>query len=413
MQPKCLQCVRCGATFPPSPRASLCPNCRDIDHPGILDLVYEGPAKTQAQKAAIQHPDRSKGIWAYEELLPVQPGTARVTLGEGHTPLIHAPALAAEIGLESLWIKNETQNPTGSFKDRIAVMVVAKALEAGAKKMVLVSSGNMAASLAAYGALAGLETVAIVSPSVSRERCIQIALFGGRVIRVKGTSSDRLSLCLAAADHFGWYNANSPYNPYGPHGAKTISYELHQQGGPRGFDWIFSSVGFGCNFVGNWKGFEDLLGLGLINKLPRLAAVQAEGSPSLVQAFEMGLSEAVPGPQDTIAGGISQVITPNSVLALKALRASDGAAVTVKDEEMLAAILVLARKTGIYAEPAGAAALAGLRKMVREGRVKKQERVAVLISGSGLKDPLSASLLAQSEFPQVGSSLTELEKVET
>ena len=412
MLPKYLQCVRCAATFPPFPLSTLCPNCRDINHPGILDLVYDRVAEPQILKEAIQHPEKSKGIWAYEKLLPVQPGAARVTLGEGHTPLIHAPALAHEIGLESLWIKNETLNPTGSFKDRIAVMVVAKALEAGAKKMVLVSSGNMAASLAAYGAMAGLETVAIVSPLVSRERCIQIALFGGRVIRVNGTSSDRLSLCLAAADHFGWYNANSPYNPYGPHGAKTVSYELFSQSGGQEFDWLFSAVGFGCNFVGNWKGFEDLTALGLIQRLPRLAAVQAEGSPSLVRAFEKGLPEAVPGPQNTIAGGISQVATPNSVLALKALRASNGAAVTVKDEEMLAAILVLARKTGIYAEPAGAAALAGLRKMVQEGRVKKQERVAVLISGSGLKDPLSASLLAQSEFPQIGSSLTELEKVE-
>jgi threonine synthase len=333
-----------------------------------------------------------------------------VTLGEGHTPMIHAPALAAEIGLESLWIKNETQNPTASFKDRIAAMVVAKALEARVKKMVLVSSGNMAASLAAYGAMAGLETVAIVSPSVSRERCIQVALYGGKVIRVNGTSSDRLALCLAAADHFGWYNANSPYNPYGPHGAKTISYELHQQGGPEGFDWVFSSVGFGCNFVGNWKGFEDLMGLGLIRKLPRLAAAQAEGSPSLVRAFEMGLEEAVPGPQDTIAGGISQVATPNSVLALKALRVSQGAAVTVRDQEMLEAILLLARKTGIYAEPAGAAAFAGLINMVRTGKVGKKERVVVLISGSGLKDPLSATLLARSEFPQIESSLSELQE---
>ena len=334
---------------------------------------------------------------------------------ERDTPLlIHAPALAAEIGLESLWIKNETQNPTGSFKDRIAVMVVAKALEAGAKEDgpgLLGKHGRLTGGLPEQWP--GLETVAIVSPSVSRERCIQIALYGGRVIRVNGTSSDRLALCLAAADHFGWYNANSPYNPYGPHGAKTISYELFGQSPGEEFDWVFSSVGFGCNFVGNWKGFEDLLALGLIQKLPRLAAVQAEGSPSLVRAFEMGLPEAVPGPQDTIAGGISQVATPNSVLALKAVRASNGAAVTVKDEEMLSAILLLARKTGIYAEPAGVAALAGLINMVRGGKIGRKERVVVLISGSGLKDPLSASLLAGSDFPETESSLAELEKILT
>jgi len=162
--------------------------------------------------------------------------------------------------------------------------------------------------------------------------------------------------------------------------------------------------------VGNWKGFEDLLRLGLIKKLPQLAAVQAEGSPSLVRAFEMGLKEAIPGPQDTIAGGLSQVVTPNSVLALKALRASNGAAVAVKDEEMLAAILLLARKTGIYAEPAGVAALAGLRKMVRDGRVSRKNRVVVLISGSGLKDSLFSRFLENSDFPRIDSSLSQLER---
>jgi threonine synthase len=214
--------------------------------------------------------------------------------------------------MESLWIKNESQSPTGSFKDRIAAVVVAKALEAGARTLILVSSGNMATSVAAYGAMAGLGAIAIVSPAVSRERIIQIAVFGGRVIRVNGTSADRLRLCLEAVDHFGWFNANSPYNPYGPHGAKTISYELYTQGEKEGFDWVFSPVGFGCNIVGNWRGFEDLLHLGLTERLPRLAAVQAEGSPSLVRAFEMGLPEAVPGPQDTIAGAFPSAASRTS-----------------------------------------------------------------------------------------------------
>ena len=411
MQLKNLQCVRCGKTYPPLPQATTCPQCsEDINRPGILDLVYEDSPVSAAWKDRILHPDRSKGIWAYEELLPVKSGTPRITLGEGHTPLLQAPALSAMLGMDSLWLKNETLNPTGSFKDRIAVMVLAKALEAGAKTMILVSSGNMANSVAGYGALAGMKTIAIVSPKVSQERLIQIAVYGGRVVRVNGTSSDRLNLCFMAAERFGWFNANSPHNPYGLHGAKTISYEVFTQAGGKNFDWVISPVGFGCNFVGNWKGFEDLLRLGLISRLPRLAAVQAEGSPSLVRAFEMGLDEGVPGPQDTIAGGISQVVTPNSILALKAIRASKGTAVTVADEEMLSSIPLLAQKAGIYAEPAGVAALAGSKKMVQEKKMKENDRVLVIISGSGWKDRASFMPLKDSRFPQIDPSLSELEE---
>jgi len=406
-----LQCVRCGKSYPPLPQATTCPECKDdINRPGILDLVYEDCPDTNGLTEMILHPDRSKGIWAYEKLLPVEPSYPRISLGEGHTPLLQAPALASCLGVGALWLKNETMNPTGSFKDRIAVMVVAKALEAKARTLILVSSGNMANSVAAYGALAGLETIAIVSPKVSRERLNSVAVYGGKVVRVNGTSSDRLGLCFLAAERFGWFNANSPHNPYGPHGAKTISYEVLAQNGGKNFDWIVSPVGFGCNFVGNWKGFEDLIRMGLISRLPRLVAVQAEGSPSLVRAFEKGLDEGVPGPQDTIAGGISQVVTPNSILALRAIRASKGAAIAVTDEEMLAAISLLARKAGIYAEPAAAAALAGLKKLVKERRVDKNDRVLVIISGGGRKDPHSSLSLKDPCFPHVEPSLFELEK---
>jgi len=408
---KNLQCVRCGRTYLSLPQATTCQHClEDINRPGILDLVYEDHPDPAALKEIILRPDRSKGIWAYEDFLPVEPGIPRISLGEGHTPLMEAPALASCLGVDSLWLKNETLNPTGSFKDRIAAVVVAKALEAKERTLILVSSGNMATSVAAYGAVAGLETIAIVSPKVSQERLIQIAVYGGRVIRVNGTSSDRLSMCFKAAEHFGWYNANSPHNPYGPHGAKTISYEVFAQAGGRNFDWVISPVGFGCNFVGNWKGFEDLLRLGLISRLPRLAAVQAEGSPSLVRAFQLGLEDGVPGPQDTIAGGISQVVTPNSILALKAIRASKGTAVTVTDEEMLSSIPLLAQKAGIYAEPAGAAALAGLKKLVKERKVHRSGRVLVIISGSGQKDPNSCLSLKDSYFPQIEPSVSDFEK---
>ena len=411
MQPSYLRCVHCGRSYPPAPQATICTRCStDINRPGILDLVFgeEGLPDRPRVNSVISHPDRSAGLWAYEDLLPVDPESPRITLGEGHTPLTEVPLLASWVGIESLWIKNEAQNPTGSFKDRIAAMVTAKALEAKAKRMILVSSGNMAAATAAYGSVAGIETLVIVSPSVSRERLLQIAVYGGKAVRVKGSSADRLSLCLRAAEAHGWYNANSPYNPYGPQGAKTISYEIFLQGDKGGFDWVVSPVGFGCNIVGNWKGFEDLVRFKLLGRMPRLAAVQAEGSPSLVRAFEKGLLEGVPGPQDTIAGGLSQVVTPNSVLALEAIRKTHGTAVAVSDEELLGAIPLLARKTGIYAEPSGAAALAGLIRLLREGKIDKKEKVLLLISGSGLKDPLSVRSLEGLDVPEIEPSLDRL-----
>ena len=413
MQPSYLQCVNCGNKYQAIPQATICPHCSgDINKPGILDLIFDDktiPNRSEMD-SCILHPNRAAGLWAYEDLLPVVPMGKKITLGEGHTPLIEVPSLASSIGIDSLWIKNETQNPTGSFKDRIAAMVTAKAIEAKAKRMILVSSGNMATATTAYGAVAGLETIAIVSPSVSRERLLQIAIYGGKAIRVKGSSADRLSLCLQATEKFGWYNANSPYNPYGPHGAKTTAYEIFLQGGKEGFHWIISPVGFGCNIVGNWRGYEDLLGFNYIERLPRFAAIQSEGSPSLVRAFEMGLREAVPGPQNTIAGGLSQVVTLNSVLALEAIRKTQGIAVAVTDEELLKAIPLLAKKTGIYAEPSGVAALAGLIRLQKEGKIGRKERVLLLISGNGLKDPLSSSPSGDLHFPEIEPSLSSLEK---
>ena len=410
MNPTLLRCVDCGRTRPPEPAAVTCPVCREEPgRTGLLDLVFDdfSPENRQSYTETLRHPDRSRGIWAYDRLLPVDPATPRITLGEGHTPLVRASGLEACLGLESLWVKNEAQNPTGSLKDRIAAVVVDKALEASAEAAIVISSGNMAASVAAYGSAAGLKTMVIVSPSINEEKLLPIRTLGGRVIRVRGTSADRIDLCLRAGEHYGWYNTTSPYNPYGAHGAKTTAYEIFAQGGPD-FDWIILPVGFACTIVGLWKGFQDLSQLGLIDRLPGLVAVQPVGSPSLVKAFERGLREAVPGPQDTIAGGISQVATPNSVLALEALRESHGAAVAVTDEELLDSIALLAQKTGIYAEPSGVAALPGLQSLIAAGTIKPHHKVLLLVTGSGLKDPRSGGRVGPDDFPEIDPSLEML-----
>jgi threonine synthase len=411
-----LRCVLCGSEFPALPEASTCTHCSgDVNRPGILDLVYSedpfGSVSIGDSESIedIRFPDRNAGIWAFERFLPVQAGMNRITLGECHTPLIAAPVLAAELGLETLWLKNECQNPTGSLKDRIAPIVVAKALEANARVLIVISAGSMANAVASYGAACGLKTVAVMSPATRRERMIQTAISGGVVLRAGGSSADRIDLCIQAARRFGWYNATSPYNPYGCHGAKTIAYELYAAG--KQFDWIIFPVGFGCNIVGVWKGFKELKQLGFISQLPKFAAVQPEGSPSLVRAFESGLKEAVPGPQETIAGGISQVVTPNSVLALNALFSTSGTAVAVSDAELIDSVRMLARKTGIFADPSGAAGLAGLRRLKTAGTIGETDRVLLMITGSGFKEPAIYEHAGVPDFPEIAPCIDMMEKV--
>ncbi len=411
MNPDHLKCVVCGREFPAAPDATVCPHCSgDVNRPGILDLVYaQDFPGSDLRVEDFRSPDRKAGLWAFEKLLPVQTGAPRISLGEGHTPLVSVPALAGRLGLPSLHLKNECQSPTGSLKDRVAPIVVAKALEAEARVMIVISSGNMANAVTAFGAANGLKTVVIVSPDATPDRVLHSAVSGAMVLRVRGSSADRINLCLEAAREFGWYTATSPYNPYGSHGAKTIAYELFAQAKP--FDWIVFPVGFGCNIVGVWKGFKDLEKLGFIEQPPRFAAVQPEGSPSVVRAFERGLNEAVPGPQDTIAGGISQVATPNSRLVLNALYSTNGTAVAVSDRELTDSVLMLAGRAGLFVEPAGAAALAGLKRLVQSGTIKETDRVCLLITGSGFKEPIPFKYLNMPTFPEIDPSVDRLGEV--
>lgn len=246
------------------------------------------------------------------------------------------------------------------------------------------------------------------APNARPDRVLHSAVSGAIVLRVRGSSADRIGLCLEASRKFGWYNASSPYNPYGSHGAKTIAYELFAQAEP--FDWIVFPVGFGCNIAGVWKGFKDLEGLGFIRRLPWFVAVQPEGAPSVVRAFERGLNEAVPGPQNTIAGGISQVATPNSRLALEALYRSNGTAVAVSDRELIEAVLTLSGRAGLFVEPAGAAAFAGLKRLVLNGAIKADDRVCLLITGSGFKEPIPLEHVKTPTFPEIDPSVDRLEE---
>jgi len=404
-----LRCTRCGEVYPADPAATTCPVCDGgPESPSILEVRQDSGLDRGMWERMLARSPREWGIWRFGEMLPVErvPRNCAgevLTGGEGDTPLLRAWRLGEELGVD-LYLKNEAFNPTGSFKDRVAAMVVAKALEAGAGRVILSSSGNMAAGVASLAAVAGLRVTAVVAPETSVAKVAQIKMYGADVVRVGPTETDRLNLCLEAARRLGWFTATSPLCPYGSYGAKTMAYEEWYQLGARrdrAPDWVVIPVGYGCNFVGHWKGYLDLLEAGFISRLPRLVAVQPEGSPSLVKAWEEGKEEGVPGPQNSIAGGISQTLTLNARQCLQAMRQTAGLGVTVSDTEMLDAQRDLARRAGVFAEPSAAAAVAGVKKLAARGMFAPGDSVIAVLTGSGLKDTEMALQSAGGDAPTI------------
>jgi threonine synthase len=303
-----------------------------------------------------------------------------------------ANRLAADLGLEHLWVKDDGRQPTASFKDRASAIAVVKAREIGAEIVTTASTGNAAAALAGLCASVRQPNVIFVPESAPQAKVAQLLVFGSTVMLVKGTYDDAFELCLLAAKEYGWYNRNTAYNPYMAEGKKTASYEICEQLGWQAPDRIFVSVGDGCIIGGLHKGLKDLLALGWIDRMPRLMGVQAAGSAYLAEAWERDEDVLTKPPirAHTLADSISAGLPRDRVKAMAAVRETDGAYVRVSDEEILAAIPSLARGCGVFAEPAGAAAYAGLLKALDEGRVRPDERIVVLVTGSGLKDVSSA-----------------------
>ncbi len=380
-----LKCVICGATYAPDEVAYVCPKHGDD---GILDVVYdyEQIAATWSQADLAQNRDPS--IWRYRPLLPISAEIDPPPLQVGGTPLYPAPRLAASLGLQHLWVKDDGRNPTASFKDRASAIAVMKAQEAGAEIVTTASTGNAAAALAGLCASVGQPSVIFVPASAPPAKIAQLLAYGATVMLVEGTYDDAFELCLAASAEFGWYNRNTAYNPYMAEGKKTCSLEICEQLGWQAPDRIFVSVGDGCIISGLHKGLRDLLALGWIDQMPKLMGVQAAGSSFLYDAWrddEDVLTKA-PISAETAADSISAGLPRDRIKAMNAVKQTDGAFVQVTDDEIFAAIPTLAQGTGVFGEPAGAAAYAGLVKAVEQGLVAPDERIVVINTGSGLKD---------------------------
>ncbi len=382
-------CMICGKTYLKDQFEYVCP---DHGTEGILDIQYDYDAIKKVFSKTDLAASADPSIFRYRPLLPVEHDSLAPTMVVGNSPLLQFDILGKELGVRRLLIKDDGRLPTASFKDRASTIAVVKAQEQEAGVITTASTGNAAAALSGICASVGQKNVIFVPASAPQAKLAQLLMFGSIVILVDGTYDDAFELCLQGAAEYGWYNRNTGFNPYMTEGKKTCAFEICEQLGWQAPDAIFVSVGDGCIIGGIHKGLKDLLALGWIDKMPRLYGVQAEGSSYMAQAWREGgdIVTKPPIAAHTVADSISAGLPRDRIKALQAVKNTNGAYLTVSDDQIIRAIPNLAGKTGVFAEPAGAATWAGMQKAANEGLLQPQETVVMINTGSGLKDINSA-----------------------
>jgi threonine synthase len=403
-------CSLCGNEYPPLGITYTCPRCG-----GNLDVTLDYASIRQAHSPASITASREASLWRYLPLLPVgEPGGEGTPLhSAGWTPLYNPPLLAHQLGLARLWLKDDGRNPTASFKDRASALVVARARQIGAGVVVTASTGNAGAALAGMSAAVGQPAVIFAPRSAPPAKVAQLLVFGAQVILVDGSYDAAFDLTVEAAHAFGWYCRNTGYNPFTAEGKKTAAFEIWEQVLLREKLerplCLFVSVGDGNIISGIHKGFKDLHALGWLEQMPRIFGVQAEGSAAVANAFHAGVEKITPVQAHTLADSIAVDLPRDGVRAVRAARQTGGSYVLVSDADILRAIAALG-PAGIFAEPAGATAYAGLEKALAQGLVTAEDPILVLNTGSGLKDVRSA-LQAVREAPVIEPSLEAVKKL--
>jgi threonine synthase len=401
-----LCCVRCGATFPVTPRFDGCPACAP-ETPVNLTPIYDEARRPAFRPEALR--DRASTMWRYEEFLPVAAADA-VSLNEGWTPLTPCPRYGARIGVPRLLLKDESRNPTWSFKDRLAAVAVSMGRQFGARVIGCSSSGNAGAAAAAYAARAGLPCVVLTFAGAAGAMVTQMRAYGALVVATR-EKAERWTLLRRGVDDLGWY-PTTPYlgppvgsNAYGVEGYKTLAYEVVEQLGWRAPDWCVLPVAYGDALAGMWRGFEDLARLKLIDTLPRMVASEIYGS------LEQGLrtnGDAVPAlaaDHESLASSIATV--QSTYQALRALRVSRGRAHRIGAVDLVAVQGELAAAEGLYAEPSSVAPLVTARALRGEGVIREEHTVVALMTATGLKDP-DATAAHAGPIPVVGGDFGEL-----
>jgi threonine synthase len=392
-----LRCVRCGAKFPTYPLRSNCEKCG-----GILEYNAELPAGGEVKFSG------PMGFWRYKQMLP--PVQHAVSLGEGGTPLHKAERLAKNLGLKELYLKDETRNPTNSYRDRAAALLTSNAIDQDFDTLICATNGNMGASLAAYSAKAGLICHVIVPEVVDVGKLAQMLAYDAIIEKFGEILDGSIRKAAAIAEETGWYQATAELNPLVVEAQKTISYEVYEQFAVP--EWILVSMGSGGTIYSLWKGFKELKQLGITASLPKIVGVQPEGCAAIVDALTEGTSKSKISKPSTRALAILVAEPLQSELAIKAIRESDGLALTVSDSEILAAELQIAKLEGVFAEPASSATIAALKKLVEKGKISCDSSVVCLITGSGLKatDVLQA-LTKKQKTAVLGLDISTKEKI--
>lgn len=420
MKYRAFECIACGKEQPAGFAGYLCPACG-----GNLEVKYD----YEEIKRRVHRDDLTanphRDILRYAPLLPVERVEYASPLRIGWTPLYRAERLGALVGLKHVFLKDDGQNPSASFKDRAGGVALIRAREVGARVIAGASTGNAGSSMACLAASVGMPCVIFVPEKAPPAKVAQLLVFGAKVLATKGTYDDAFELCLKVSEVRGWFNRNTGYNPFTREGKKTCSYEICEQLNWEAPDRVVVPVGDGNIISGIWKGMRDLYSLGWIARLPKVDCAQSEQSDAVTRTVQKVRESGAkrmnwrdvtlePVKATTIADSISVDVPRDGLAAVRAVVESGGEAVTVADAEILSAIPEIARMAGIFVEPAAACAWAGLKKLAHEGRIKPDERVVCLLTGNGLKDIASARRAVgepQPVLPDLDDALRALENL--
>jgi threonine synthase len=400
------KCINCGSEYGVDEIVYFCRKCGDL-----LEIKYDTDTLAKAVcKSDWRNAPLS--VWRYRDFMPISDPSKIVSLNEGGTGLHLCQHLARQLGIRQLYVKNEGENPTGSFKDRGMTVGVTKAVELGVKSVICASTGNTSASLAAYAAKAGLRcAVLIPSGKIAYGKLSQAMIYGANVIQVRGNFDESLDIVLKLSEkHRTIYLLNS-INPFRIEGQKSLGFEICDQLNQEAPDVIIVPVGNAGNISAIWKGFSEFYELGVVKTLPKMIGIQAGGSAPIAHAIMSGSDTIVPvSTPETVATAIRIGAPVSWKKAMTAIRESYGTAETVTDEEILSAQKMLARVEGLFVEPASASSIAGLIKLVDNGTIDKDERIVCVTTGHGLKDPDTAVKVSKKPM-EVDAKISVIEEV--
>ena len=400
------ECINCGTQYPLDEVIYFCRKCGDILEIKLdYDITKDILKKSGWRKTPLS-------VWRYRDLMPIHEPSKIVTLNEGGTGLHKCKRLGKALGIKQLYVKNEGENPTGSFKDRGMTVGVTKAVELGVRSVICASTGNTSASLAAYAAKAGLQcAVLIPSGKIAYGKLAQAIIYGSKVIQVRGNFDQALEIVFKLSEkHRSIYLLNS-INPFRIEGQKSLGYEICEQLDNESPDRVVVPVGNAGNISAIWKGFTEFHNLGFVKTLPKMTGIQAVGAAPIAQAIKSGSSEIKPvNEPETIATAIRIGAPVSWKKAVNAIRSSGGTAETVTDVEILEAQKTLSRLEGLFVEPASASSIAGLKKLVENGTIERDERIVCVTTGHGLKDPDVAVRMSEKPL-EVDANVEAIEKV--